>query len=337
MSVALPPGSEALESGADKLPPAVFLMGPTASGKTDLAVALASRFPFEVISVDSALVYRDMDIGTAKPDAVTLAACPHHLIDLVEPTECYSAGQFYNDALALMGAIYQRGRVPLLVGGTMLYFRALKYGLDDLPEANPALRAELDARAEREGWPAMHAELARLDPIAAGRIRTQDAQRIQRALEVCLSTGQPLSSLWTAGTARLPFRVLELALVPADRVALHRRIDARFQAMLAAGLIEEVRRLRHRYPLTPDMPSMRCVGYRQTWQYLDGEIDAGTLQATGAAATRQLAKRQLTWLRSWEGAEAFDCMRPDLLECVGSRLAIDLKPGLRQLANRVKD
>lgn len=303
------------------LPPAICLMGPTASGKTDLAVALARRYPFEVISVDSALVYRDMDIGTAKPDAATLAACPHHLIDIVEPTERYSAGRFRDDALAWMADIVARGRVPLLVGGTMLYFKALKDGIDDLPPADPALRAELEARAAREGWPALHAELARLDPITAARLKPGDAQRIERALEVCLSSGRPLSAWHSGKTRTLPYRLLELALIPADRAALHARINLRFRAMLEAGLVEELRELRARYALSPGMPSMRCVGYRQAWQYLDGEIDLENLYETGAAATRQLAKRQLTWLRGWAGVTGFEPMRADLVEAVSAWLA----------------
>lgn len=302
-------------------PPAVFLMGPTASGKTDLAVALAARFPLEVISVDSALVYRGMDIGTAKPDAATLAACPHHLIDVVEPTESYSAGRFRDDVLPLMAEITARGRIPFLVGGTMLYFKALKDGLAELPPADPAIRAEIEARAAEVGWPALHAELARLDPAAAARIKPNDAQRIERALEVCRLAGRPLSELHSQPGAGLPYRLIELALVPADRATLHARIDARFRAMLAAGLVEELRGLRARHALTPDMPAMRCVGYRQAWRYLDGEIDMEELYATGAAATRQLAKRQLTWLRSWAGAEAFDSLRPELVEAVAAWLA----------------
>jgi tRNA dimethylallyltransferase len=306
----------------ERLPPAVFLMGPTACGKTDLAVALAARFPFEVVSVDSALVYRDMDIGTAKPDAATLAACPHHLIDVVEPTEGYSAGRFRDDALALMADIAGRGRVPLLVGGTMLYFKALKDGLDNLPKADPAIRAELEARAARDGWPALHAELARLDPVSAARIRPTDVQRIERALEVCRLAGRPMSELFSAGQdSPLPYWLIEIALLPSDRARLHERINTRFRAMLAAGFVDEVRALRARYPLEPEMPAMRCVGYRQAWRFLDGEIDEGELYETGAAATRQLAKRQTTWLRGWQGATVFDCLQPDLAEAVSGWLA----------------
>jgi tRNA dimethylallyltransferase len=299
-------------------------MGPTASGKTDLAVALVERFaashPLEIISVDSALVYRGMDVGTAKPDAAILARAPHHLIDVIDPTEAYSAGRFKADALALMADITARGRVPLLVGGTMLYFKALKGGLDELPRADPELRAELEARAAREGWPALHAELARLDPDTAARLKPNDAQRIPRALELCLATGGPMSDLLGkgGGEERCPYHLLELALVPSDRAWLHDRINRRFDLMLQDGLVEELRGLRQRYPLHAGLPSMRCVGYRQAWQYLEGEIDAAQLAAQGKAATRQLAKRQLTWLRGWEGAVELDCLSPHLAERVAA-------------------
>ena len=309
------------------LPPAVCLMGPTASGKTDLAVALVERFPLEIISVDSALVYRGMDIGTAKPDAAILARAPHHLVDVVEPTDNYSAARFRSDALRLMADITARGRIPLLVGGTMLYFRALKGGLDDLPRADPGLRAEIEARAGEVGWPGLHRELARLDPVTADRLKPTDAQRIQRALEVCRLTGQPMSSQLARRSAAIPYRLLEIALVPEDRAWLHARINRRFRAMLALGLVEELQRLRQGHALDARMPSMRCVGYRQAWQYLDGAIDAEELYEQGAAATRQLAKRQLTWLRSWQGAEVFDCMRPDLLEAVAAWLEKRLPEG----------
>jgi tRNA dimethylallyltransferase len=304
-------------------------MGPTACGKTDLAVALHARLPVEVISVDSALVYRDMDIGTAKPDAATLAACPHHLIDLLPPTQGYSAGRFRRDALALMGQITARGRVPLLVGGTMLYFRALKLGLDSLPEADPALRADLEARAARAGWPALHAELARLDPATAARLHATDAQRIQRALEVCLASGQPMSALLGRGAAALPYQLTEIALLPADRAWLHGRIQQRFDAMLALGFLDEARALRARYPsLTPTMPAMRCVGYRQAWAHLDGETDFATFRAQAIAATRQLAKRQVTWLRSWTGARPLDPAEPGTTRRVldWAARAIDASP-----------
>ncbi|MEW5894098.1 MAG: tRNA (adenosine(37)-N6)-dimethylallyltransferase MiaA [Pseudomonadota bacterium] len=300
-----------------KLPSAIFLMGPTACGKTDLAVQLAEHLPCEIISVDSALVYRGMDIGTAKPDAATLARAPHHLIDLIEPTQSYSAEQFRQDALRLMAEITGRGRIPLLVGGTMLYFKALKEGLDALPEADPELRAEIEARAAELGWPALHAELARLDPKTAARLKPTDAQRIQRALEVCYLSGEPMSALFARQKAEPPpYRLIEIALIPSDRAALHARINQRFKAMIEAGLVDELRGLRERFDLNPGLPAMRCVGYRQAWQFLEGELDAAGLYETGAAATRQLAKRQLTWLRGWQGAEVFDCLRPDLAAAV---------------------
>jgi len=299
-------------------PKALCLMGPTASGKTDLAVALAERFPVEIVSVDSALVYRGMDIGTAKPDAATLARAPHHLIDLIAPSESYSAARFRADAVRLMKDITARGHIPLLVGGTMLYFKALKEGLAELPVAAPELRGELEARAKVEGWPALHTELSRRDPATAARLAPNDSQRIQRALEVCLSGGEPLSGLLERQpeTVDLPCRLIEIALLHDDRAWLHERINARFAAMLEAGLVNELRNLRERYPLTRELPSMRCVGYRQAWRYLEGEISAAELFATGAAATRQLAKRQITWLRGWQGAITLDCRALELLDRV---------------------
>ncbi len=304
-------------------PPAILLMGPTACGKTDLAVALAAVLPVEVISVDSALVYRGMDIGTAKPDAATRTACPHHLVDIVEPVEAYSAGRFRAEASALMEAIVARGRIPLLVGGTMLYFKALKEGIDALPVADPAVRARIDAEAAARGWPALHAELARVDPQAASRIHARDAQRIQRALEVWYCSGRPISDWQRRDVPESAWRWIEIALVPGDRAALHARIERRFQAMLDAGLVDELAALRARYPLTPDMPAMRCVGYRQAWDYLDGQCDLDTLRRRGTAATRQLAKRQLTWLRGWQGAREFDCMAPDLYGTVLDWLRVE--------------
>ena len=306
---------------------AISLMGPTASGKTDLAVWLLERFPLEIVSVDSALVYRDMDIGTAKPDAATLARAPHHLIDLVAPTESYSAGQFKRDAERVMVEIAGRGKLPLLVGGTMLYFRALRGGLDELPPADPALRAELEARGKRLGWPALHAELAGLDPETAARLKLNDSQRIQRALELCLSTGGPMSALLNPSSARKEQKGnwLEFALFPEDRAWLHRRINQRFVQMLELGLVEELRGLRGRYALHPGLPSMRCVGYRQAWRFLDGEIDATALYEQGAAATRQLAKRQLTWLRSWESARRLECAASDLFDRIATAVDMALR------------
>jgi tRNA dimethylallyltransferase len=289
-------------------------MGPTASGKTGLAVELVQKLPLELISVDSALVYRDMNIGTAKPDAATLARAPHHLIDIIPPTESYSAAQFRHDALKLMDEITQRGNVPLLVGGTMLYFNALQHGLNDLPEADPALRAELDTRAERQGWPALHAELAQVDPITAARLMPNDAQRIERALEIWHLTGQPMSALLEQNNAEtLPYRLLKIALLPSERKVLHQRIAERFDTMLADGLLDEVRALQVKYPeLRPGMPSMRCVGYRQALEHLDGNYDLAALREKGIAATRQLAKRQMTWLRGMDDVEVLDCLEPGL-------------------------
>lgn len=287
-------------------------MGPTASGKTALAVSLVERFPLEIVSVDSALVYRGMDIGTAKPDAATLARAPHHLLDIRDPDQSYSAAAFADDARRLMAEIPARGKVPLLVGGTMLYFRALLQGLDDLPRADEAVRAEIAAEANSRGWPALHADLAAVDPDTAARLAPNDAQRIGRALEVHRLTGQPMSALFARAATVLPYRVLQLALIPSERAVLHARIAARFDAMLAAGLLDEVEHLRRTYRLKPELPSMRAVGYRQAWAYLDGAIDTKALREQGIAATRQLAKRQLTWLRSWEGAVTLDCLAADL-------------------------
>ena len=293
-------------------PPAILLMGPTASGKSALAMRLAQRWPIEIISVDSAQVYRGMDVGTAKPGLREREQVTHHLIDIVRPDESYSAARFAADANAALDAIEARGRVPLLVGGTMLYFRALTQGLSSLPPADPAVRAEIDARAARDGWPQLHAELARVDPETAQRLPPLDRQRIQRALEVYRITGQPLSRLLQQ--RRLPAagrRFVPIALVPSQRSVLHARIAQRFHAMLEAGLVDEVRMLRQRYALDPALPSMRAVGYRQAWQYIDGEMDLPALQEQGVFATRQLAKRQLTWLRS-TAARAFDCLAPAL-------------------------
>jgi len=302
---------------------AVFLLGPTASGKTAVALHLARRFPFEVVSVDSAQVYRGMDVGTAKPPPGMRAEVPHHLIDLVDPTEAYSAGRFRDDALRLASEIHARGRIPLYAGGTMLYFRALTQGLADLPAADPELRAEIDERAARLGWPGLHAELAALDPAAAARLEPTDSQRIQRALEVHALTGEPLSALQARRPeASLPFEPLKLALEPSDRAVLHRRIAERFEAMLREGLLEELEALRKRYALSASLPSMRAVGYRQAWETLEGEQPVETLAARGSAATRQLAKRQLTWLRAMDPAvERYDCLRPDLAAAVEARVA----------------
>jgi tRNA dimethylallyltransferase len=293
-------------------PLGICLAGPTASGKSALALQLADALHGEVefISVDSAQVYRGMDIGTAKPDAAERARVPHHLIDLIEPEQAYSAAMFVRDATAAAEAIRARGRLPLLVGGTMLYFKALRDGLDAMPAADPALRAQLDTRAAAEGWPALHAQLAKVDPATAARLAPNDAQRIQRALEVWLATGQPLSAFHARATAagdaaRWPMVSLE----PQSRAWLHERIAMRFEAMLDAGFIDEVRHLRRRPGLRPDLPSMRCVGYRQAWAALDAGTLVG-LREAGIAATRQLAKRQITWLRSMQVHVRIACDEP---------------------------
>ena len=311
---------------ASSLPPAIFLMGPTASGKTALAVSLVERFPLEIISVDSALVYRGMNIGTAKPDASTLALAPHHLLDIRDPDDTYSAAAFCDDARRLMADIVARGRVPLLVGGTMLYFRALLKGLDDLPRADAALRQQLEAQAVARGWPALHAELAAVDPETAARLAPNDSQRIGRALEVFRLTGTPMSALFDKAQFELPYRVLQLALIPSDRAVLHQRIAARFDAMLAQGLLDEVQTLRRTWALNSDLPAMRAVGYRQAWAYLDGDFDLKTLRERGIAATRQLAKRQLTWLRSWPNAVMLDCLADDLEAQAFERVRAHLQP-----------
>ena len=307
----------------DDRPLAIFLMGPTASGKTALACELNDRFMLDLVSVDSALVYRGMDIGTAKPDAATLARYPHALVDIRDPAQPYSVADFRTDALAAMQQASARGRVPLLVGGTGLYFRALQHGLADLPEADAATRARLAAMAQQHGWPAMHARLAQVDPLAAQRIGIHDTQRLQRALEVFTLTGRPLSELQQTGTPpRFPWRVLKLALLPADRRALHERIARRFDAMFERGFLDEVRSLRARGDLHADLPAVRAVGYRQAWEYLGGHIDANQFRDRAIFATRQLAKRQITWLRSDHGARAFEPDQPDLAERTGSAVQL---------------
>ena len=287
-------------------------MGPTASGKSALAATLAGHFPVEIISVDSAQIYRGMDIGTAKPSVAERRSVPHHLIDIVDPTGSYSAAQFRSDAVRLISEIAARDRIPLLVGGTMLYFKALREGLSELPESDAAVRARIDAEAAERGWPALHAELAKIDAPTAARLKPSDSQRIQRALEIYRVAGKPMSRLLGRTKSALPFRLLELALVPSDRAELHRRIESRFDAMLERGLVEELRALRERHALWPGLPSMRCVGYRQAWQHLEGEFGRNELRDRGIFATRQLAKRQLTWLRAMKAVRSFDCLAEDL-------------------------
>jgi len=281
------------------LPPCILLMGPTASGKTALALEIARRFPADILSVDSAQVFQDMDIGTAKPDAETLAQFPHRLINLISPEEHYSAARFREDALREMALITAQGRIPLLVGGTMLYFKALREGLADFPPANPALRAMIDAEAAEKGWATLYKELSACDPQTAARLAPGDTQRIQRAIEITRTTGKTLGDYFSAQPrVALPYQALTLALNPTDRAILHTRIAARFDEMLAQGLVEEVEQLRHQYTLTAELPSMRCVGYRQVWERLEGNLPAPELRDRGIFATRQLAKRQLTWLRA---------------------------------------
>ena len=297
-------------------PLAVAIMGPTASGKTASALAIAERIPSEIISVDSALVYRGMDIGTAKPTREELAAVPHHLIDIIDPLDSYSVAQFRKDTLRLVEEISARGKLPLLVGGTMLYFKGLADGLDDLPGADPEVRAALDEEAARLGWPAMHARLAAVDPETAARLAPADSQRIQRALEIYTLSGKPMSELLALREkTELPFELLSFALEPSDRAVLHDRIARRFDIMLAdspnGNLMTEVEALRKRGDLHLGLPSIRCVGYRQAWEYLDGTIDYAAMRETGIIATRQLAKRQLTWLRSMPERVAIDCLGPD--------------------------
>ena len=299
---------------AERLPPAIALLGPTASGKSALAMSIAALHAVEIISIDSAQVFRGMNVGTAKPTAAERAAVPHHLIDILDPTDAYSAARFRADTLKLMQEISARGRTPLLVGGTMLYYKSLREGLSDLPAADPVLRAVIELEASRHGWPHMHARLAEVDPPTAARLKPTDGQRIQRALEVHHLSGKPLSSLQQRSGALLdlPVRLVGIALAPSERAVLHQRIAARFDSMLAAGLVEELQELQKNNALHADLPAMRCVGYRQACASLAGDYDRATLRDKGVFATRQLAKRQLTWLRSMPELRAFDCLAPDL-------------------------
>ncbi len=296
-------------------PPAIIIMGPTASGKTALTAKLAQSLACEVISVDSAQIYKEMNIGTAKPDAEFLKHTPHHLIDIIEPHESYSAAKFRDDALTHMREITERDKIPLLVGGTMMYFKSLIEGLNDLPEADPIARMLIDTMAEEKGWPGVHEKLMEVDPETAVRLAPNDAQRIQRAMEIYYITGKPMAEwLKKPKYVYFPYTPIRISITPSDRAVLHERIAARFEDMLKAGLVDEVARLREEYVLEAGMPSMRCVGYRQTWQHLNGEFGLDQLRDQGIAATRQLAKRQLTWLRGMaeqgEVAE-FDCLAPD--------------------------
>lgn len=306
------------------LPPAIFLMGPTAAGKTDLALELARCLPCELISVDSALIYRGMDIGTAKPEKSVLAEFPHRLIDIRDPLEAYSAAEFRADALAAMAEISSRGKIPLLVGGTMLYYKALLEGLADMPSADEAVRREIEAQAAAQGWVAVHAELARVDPQSAARIHPNDPQRLTRALEVWRVSGLSMSehrlrqlqqnaALDTPGTGQFPYTVAQLAIAPLDRQVLHERIARRFQLMLEQGFVEEVEALRQRGDLHAALPSIRAVGYRQAWDYLEGRLTHDEMAERGIIATRQLAKRQFTWLRSWSDVHWLDSLAGDNL------------------------
>ena len=292
-------------------PAALFLMGPTASGKTALAIELRQHLPVEIISVDSALIYKGMDIGTAKPDAAELALAPHRLIDILDPSVAYSAADFRRDALAAMHEITAQGKIPLLVGGTMMYFKALLEGLSPLPSADPEIRAQIETRAAQEGWQVLHDELSRIDPIAGTRIHPNDPQRLSRALEVYYISGKTMTELTETAGENLPFNAYQFAIAPADRKILHQRIEMRFQMMLKAGFEDEVRALYQRGDLHPDLPSIRCVGYRQMWSYLAGEISYDDMVYRGICATRQLAKRQMTWLRGWEGVQWLDSEQPE--------------------------
>jgi tRNA dimethylallyltransferase len=283
-----------------KLPLVLFLMGPTASGKTDLAIRLRQQYPVEIISVDSALIYKGMDIGTAKPDADELALAPHRLIDILDPAEAYSAADFRRDALNEIAKIHAEGKIPLLVGGTMLYFKALLQGLSPLPAANPEVRKQIEQEATEKGWQALHNELRAIDPVSAERIHPNDPQRLSRALEVYRISGKSLTELTETKGEPLPFRVKQFAVAPKDRALLHKRIELRFEKMIQAGFEDEVKALYAREDLHPDLPSIRCVGYRQMWEYLDGESTLDDAIFRGICATRQLAKRQITWLRSWD-------------------------------------
>jgi tRNA dimethylallyltransferase len=320
-------------SGQDN-PPAILLLGPTASGKSMVALQLVERLPLEIVSVDSAQVFVDMNVGTAKPDAETLRHVPHHLVDLITPEQRYSAARFRADALRAMTDITARGKIPLLVGGTMLYFKALCEGLAELPDADAAVRDAIDAEASEKGWPALHAELAKRDPDSAARLDPTDAQRIQRALEVVRVSGKTLGHFFDQQqTATIPYRTLVLGLAPTDRAWLHERIAMRFDQMLAEGLVDEVMALRGKYSLNAGLPSMRCVGYRQAWEVIEGQMPARELRDRGIFATRQLAKRQLTWLNGWRrGSSASSLKDIALIDCQKSELAATIGDSIERFA-----
>ena len=330
------------ESGqaAGNLPPAIFLMGPTASGKTALASKLLEQLPCDIISVDSALVYKDMNIGTAKPGPEELLAAPHRLIDIRDPSKPYSVAEFREDALKEMQNITEAGRIPLLVGGTMMYFKTLKDGMTELPSANQAVRARISDEAKEKGWPFMHSKLQVIDPKSALRIHPNDSQRIQRALEIYEMVGISLTELQNRqqeglnnpsdreNSQKFQYNVVSVALKPESRALLHKRIALRFEQMLEQGLVDEVRALYERGDLNPDLPAIRAVGYRQVWDYLEGKVDYETMKDKGIIATRQLAKRQITWLRSWDNVNWFDTDQPDLAEKVLNLLSLNLKSDL---------
>lgn len=308
----------------DKLPLAIFLMGPTASGKTELAIRLRRRFPIELISVDSALIYKGMDIGTAKPSAEEQELAPHRLIDILDPAESYSAADFRRDALALMEEITAQGKIPMLVGGTMLYYKALLEGLSPLPAADPAIRAEIESEAKTKGWHALHDELKQIDPVSAERIHPNDPQRLSRAIEVYRISGKSLTELTQQKGEPIPYNVKQFAIAPKERSELHRRIELRYESMVEAGFVEEVKALYQRDDLHADLPSIRCVGYRQMWGYLDGEYSLDEAIFKGVCATRQLAKRQITWLRSWKDLVWLDSQNIDQgVETIANVIASD--------------
>lgn len=306
------------------LPLALFLMGPTASGKTELAIRLRQKYPVEIISVDSALIYKGMDIGTAKPNTEELALAPHRLIDILDPSEAYSAADFRQDALREMQEIASEGKIPLLVGGTMLYYKALLEGLSPLPAANPVIRQKIESQAQEQGWAALHAQLQQIDPISAARIHPNDPQRLSRALEVYQISGKTLTELTQTKGESIPFRVKQFAIAPMDRAELHRRIELRFEMMVKSGFEEEVKALYDRNDLHADLPSIRCVGYRQMWDYFDGNSTLDEAIYRGICATRQLAKRQLTWLRSWDELTWLDSENIELaVETLANAIASD--------------
>lgn len=307
------------------LPPAIFIMGPTASGKTALACALYDELPCELISVDSALVYKDMNIGTAKPTAEELAQYPHHLIDIRDPSQPYSAADFREDVLQIMAEVTARGKIPVLVGGTMLYFKFLLEGAADLPEADEAVRKQIEEEAAEKGWPAIHEQLAKVDPESAARLNPNDPQRVQRALEVYRVTGKTLTEHWAQQQQKsIPYQVIQFAICPKERKTLHERIELRFGQMLKEGFVDEVRALYQRGDLHENLPAIRAVGYRQVWEYLDGQLSYDDMIFKGVVATRQLAKRQVTWLRSWQNLNWLESEDPDLVKTALSILKLEV-------------